>query len=153
MPTATFRIDVHAKRARADVQAIARYYKAGGEFSDKMLDFVEVEGQNIMREEVPVGKSRQLLDNVNAVRTKETEVRIRTSGIGYRGQDYAPIIDRSGRTARSRGRYVKAIDRRLVKGKNIGWHRGAKGTPYSWRTARRLEKRIDEKLAAEAEMR
>jgi len=132
------RIDIHTTRARNAVNALFRHMQPGSPMMIALREDVGSTGVKFMQEEVPVGRTGTLKRNVNWQPVGSRGLKISTFGYNRKGKNYAPIIDRWNKTKKSRGRYVRVIDRRLVGGGNIGWHPGAKGTPFSFRTRRRL---------------
>lgn len=137
MSAAIPRIDIHTTRARNAVNALFRHMQPGSPMMMDLMEDVGDTGALYMAEEVPV-HSGTLKRNIFWRPVGTRGMKISTWGFNKKGKNYAPIIDRWNRTAKSRGRYVRAIDARLVDGPNIGWHPGARGTPFSFRTRERL---------------
>ena len=115
-------------------------------FGQRILETVRDKGLEIYQQEVPKGPTRRLWNSLFAD-IQENKV---IFGYDLRIAPHAEHIDGYGRTARSEGRYVPAIHRRLVRpskrNPRIGWHPGSRKTPFTERTMVRLEQLVEQIL-------
>jgi len=126
-------------RIRVDVNEVVRWLQMEKRYWEEaertLLGKVADRGLEILKEEVPEGKTRELYDSC------WSEVVGHTARVGT-AVPYDKFIDGDGMTASSPGRYVPAIGKRLVmpskRNPSIGTHPGSRQTPFSRRTAERM---------------
>ena len=127
-------------RVRIDARGVIRWLQMERDTWDrkgeKIVRRLGEKGLVILREEVPVGATGRLRASC------WVEVSKHTAKVGT-NMPYDKYVDGEGKTASSPGRYVPAIDKRLVnvskRNPDIGVHPGSKRTPYSARTAERMK--------------
>lgn len=107
-------------------------------FGSAVLTTVRDKGLQIYQEEAPKGATRRLQ------RSLFGEVQGNKVSFGYdlSVAPHAEHIDGYGQTARSQGRFVPTLGRRLIKSSkhnpSVGWHPGSRKTPFTERTLARL---------------
>jgi hypothetical protein len=115
-------------------------------FGQETLEKIQSEGLKFYREEAPRGPTGRL------DRALFSEIQGNKVQLGYDLSiaPHAEHIDGHGQTARSEGRYVPAIGRRLKRpskhSPSIGWHPGSRKTPFTERTMARLESLVTQIL-------
>jgi len=102
---ARVRIKIEVREARTFIGLTEKFWEGAGK---DWLEFGKRRGLEILREEVPKGKTKQLHDSCWA------EISGKTVKIGT-AVSYDEFVDGEGKTDMSHGRYVPAIEKKLVK--------------------------------------
>lgn len=125
------RLNINISGVRRWLRVEEDYWKASRR---KILATIAEQGLVILKNEVPK-RTGALADSCFS------EVRKNTVYLGA-SAPHAAVVDGEGKTASSPGRYVPAINKRLVKpsvkNPNIGIHPGSRRTPYSKRAADKI---------------
>jgi len=108
-------------------------------FGQETLETIRDEGLRIYRQEAPRGETGKLRESLFA----EIQGNRIVFGFDLRIAPYAEIIDGYGKTTSSKGRYVPAIHKRLVRpskrNPDPSQHPGSKKIPFTDRTLTRLD--------------